>query len=130
VARTVVDSILKDPTKLTLGGEKKELSILFSDIRGFTTFSESLDPQELSQFLNLYFNKMTDEIFKAKGTLDKFIGDAVMAFFGAPLPNENTFQISIQHIFWCCIVYTTFLIDAFSGAGASVHPGKAQSRFF
>ena len=85
VAPSIVDSILKDPSKLTVGGEKKEVSILFSDIRGFTTFSENLDAKRLSTFLNEYLGVMTDLVFENDGTLDKYIGDAVMAFWGAPV---------------------------------------------
>jgi adenylate cyclase len=85
VAPTVVDSILKDPAKLSVGGTRRELSILFSDIRGFTTFSEKMDAVALSKFLNEYLGVMTDLVFKHGGTLDKYIGDAVMAFWGAPL---------------------------------------------
>jgi adenylate cyclase len=85
VSPAIIDSILEDPTKLTLGGEKKELTILFSDIRSFTTFSEKMDAKVLAQFLNEYLGKMTDIVFETSGTLDKYIGDAVMAFWGAPL---------------------------------------------
>ncbi len=85
VAPAIVDSILKDPTKLSVGGEKRNLTILFSDIRGFTTFSETLDAKKLAQFLNDYLGIMTDIVFDNEGTLDKYIGDAVMAFWGAPL---------------------------------------------
>ena len=85
VAPAVVDSIVKDPDSLSLGGEKKEITILFSDIRGFTTLSEKMDPKMLSKFLNDYLGEMTDIIFNTKGTLDKYIGDAVMAFWGAPV---------------------------------------------
>jgi adenylate cyclase len=85
VAPAVVDSILADPTKLTLGGHKKDLTILFSDIRGFTTFSEKMDAKELAAFLNEYLGTMTDIVFDTGGTLDKYIGDAVMAFWGAPV---------------------------------------------
>ncbi|MCC7442846.1 MAG: adenylate/guanylate cyclase domain-containing protein [Bdellovibrionales bacterium] len=84
VAPSIVDSMLKDPTKLTVGGEKKDLTIIFSDIRGFTTFSERMDPKSLSHFLNEYLGQMTEIIFECEGTLDKYIGDAVMAFWGAP----------------------------------------------
>jgi adenylate cyclase len=89
VAPVIVDSILKDPTKLSLGGEKKELTILFSDIRGFTTFSEAMDAKKLSQFLNDYLGIMTKLVFANQGTLDKYIGDAVMAFWGAPLDQPD-----------------------------------------
>jgi adenylate cyclase len=85
VAPAIVDSILKDPTKLSVGGDKKELTILFSDIRGFTTFSEQMDAKQLTHFLNDYLGIMTDIVFECGGTLDKYIGDAVMAFWGAPL---------------------------------------------
>ncbi|MGK5083672.1 adenylate/guanylate cyclase domain-containing protein [Bdellovibrionota bacterium FG-1] len=85
VAPAVVDSILKDPAKLTVGGEKRDLTIMFSDIRSFTTFSERLDAKVLAQFLNDYLGIMTKIVFANNGTLDKYIGDAIMAFWGAPL---------------------------------------------
>ncbi|MBC7397595.1 MAG: adenylate/guanylate cyclase domain-containing protein [Bdellovibrionales bacterium] len=85
LAPQVVDLVLKDPSKLTVGGERKAITILFSDLRGFTTFSENMDPKTLSQFLNEYLSEMTEIIFEYEGTLDKYIGDAVMAFWGAPL---------------------------------------------
>ncbi|MGK5087441.1 adenylate/guanylate cyclase domain-containing protein [Bdellovibrionota bacterium FG-2] len=85
VSPDIVDEILKDPTKLSLGGEKRDLTIMFSDIRGFTTFSEKLDAKTLASFLNHYLGIMTNLVFANQGTLDKYIGDAVMAFWGAPL---------------------------------------------
>jgi adenylate cyclase len=85
VAPAIVDSILKDPSKLTLGGERRDLTVMFSDVRGFTTFSERMDAKALSQFLNDYLGIMTKIVFANDGTLDKYIGDAVMAFWGAPL---------------------------------------------
>lgn len=86
---SVVNEILKDPSKLKLGGDKKHLSVLFSDIRGFTTISEKLTPEELVQLLNEYLTAMTDIVFKYDGLLDKYIGDAVMAVFGAPLEQPD-----------------------------------------
>ena len=85
VAPAIVDSILKDPTKLTVGGVKKDVTILFSDIRSFTSFSEQMDAKALANFLNDYLGIMTEIVFENEGTLDKYIGDAVMAFWGAPL---------------------------------------------
>jgi len=85
VSPDLVKQIEKDPDKLILGGEQRELSILFSDIRGFTTVSESLTPPELVKLLNEYLSPMTRIVLEEKGTLDKFIGDAVMAIFNAPL---------------------------------------------
>jgi adenylate cyclase len=92
VAPAVVDAILKDPAKLSVGGEKKDLTILFSDIRGFTTFSEKMDAKALSAFLNEYLGIMTEVIFANQGTLDKYIGDAIMAFWGAPLDQADHAQ--------------------------------------
>jgi len=85
VSPDLVREIEKNPDKLVLGGEQREISILFSDIRGFTTVSESLTPPELVTLLNEYLSPMTRIVLEEKGTLDKFIGDAVMAIFNAPL---------------------------------------------
>lgn len=85
VSPDLVKEIEKNPDKLVLGGEQREISILFSDIRGFTTVSESLTPPELVKLLNEYLSPMTRIVLNEKGTLDKFIGDAVMAIFNAPL---------------------------------------------
>jgi adenylate cyclase len=86
----VIELIEKDPEKyIRTGGEMKELTILFSDIRGFTTISEKLTPDELVQLLNEYFGQMTEIVFATNGTLDKYIGDAIMAFWGSPYPQED-----------------------------------------
>lgn len=85
----VLEDLLKDPTRVKLGGEEREVTIFFSDIRGFTTLSEGMSPQELTHFLNRYLTRMTDIILKKKGVVDKYIGDAIMAFWGAPLENKN-----------------------------------------
>ncbi len=89
LAPSVVNMVLESPEKLAVGGERRDLSVLFSDLRGFTSMSEGMDPKRLSQFLNEYLSEMTDEVFHEGGTLDKYIGDAVMAFWGAPLPMEK-----------------------------------------
>ncbi|MEN9337912.1 MAG: hypothetical protein RIQ41_226 [Candidatus Parcubacteria bacterium] len=89
VHKDVLQEILASGKDITLGGERKELSILFSDIRGFTTLSESLSPENLTKVLNEYFSAMTPHILEEKGTIDKFIGDAIMAFWNAPLTVEH-----------------------------------------
>jgi class 3 adenylate cyclase/CHASE2 domain-containing sensor protein len=82
----VVDDLMADPTRLKLGGEKRVLSILFSDLAGFTSMSEVLPPEQLVSILNEYLEEMSDIVFDEGGTLDKYIGDAVMALWGAPVP--------------------------------------------
>jgi adenylate cyclase len=90
VAPSIINLIEKDPKKyLRTGGEMRELSIMFSDIRSFTTISEGMSPDDLVHFLNEYLGEMTDIIFKRWGTLDKYIGDAVMAFWGSPYPQDD-----------------------------------------
>lgn len=85
VSYQVVDRLLKEPELVRLGGEKKELTVLFSDIRGFTTISEKLEPEEVVRLLNEYLTAMTRVVFKYDGVLDKYMGDAIMAFYGAPI---------------------------------------------
>lgn len=85
VSKAVVEEIVKSPERLSLSGEEREVSILFSDIRSFTSMSEKLHPNQVSELLHAYFTPMTAEITATNGTLDKFIGDAIMAFWNAPL---------------------------------------------
>lgn len=87
VNASVVEQLLRYPPEL--GGVDRELTVLFSDIRGFTSLSESLTPQELVELLNEYLTVMTDIILEEDGTLDKYIGDAIMCFWGAPRVQEN-----------------------------------------
>lgn len=89
VSPEIVEQIAKDPGNLQLGGEKKVLTVLFSDLRGFTSYSEKLDPQQLVAVLNNYLSAMSNIIFQHKGTIDKFIGDAIMAIFGAPIVQKD-----------------------------------------
>jgi adenylate cyclase len=81
----VIDQVLQDPDRLKTGGEKKVCTVYFSDVRGFTSISEKLKPEELSSYMNYYFTPMANRILDTGGCLDKFIGDAIMAFWGAPL---------------------------------------------
>ncbi len=85
----VVDILVKDPSKLTLGGEQREMTAFFSDVAGFSTISEKLTPTELVQLLNEYLTAMCDIITRYDGTVDKFEGDAIIAFWGAPLDQPN-----------------------------------------
>lgn len=85
VSPRVIDRILADPSNLSLGGERRELTIFFSDIQGFTTISERMEPAKLVQFLNRYLTEMTEVILSSGGTLDKYEGDAIIAFWNAPL---------------------------------------------
>lgn len=87
VSPDVVTEILDKPPEL--GGVDKDLTVFFSDIRGFTTLSESMSPQELVNHLNIYLTAMTDTILEYRGTLDKYVGDEIMCFWGAPLPQED-----------------------------------------
>lgn len=85
VNKDVVRQIMKDPKMLELGGSKKNITVFFSDIAGFTTVSEKMEPNELVKFLNEYLQEMTEVILKYQGTLDKYEGDAIMAFWNAPI---------------------------------------------
>ncbi len=82
----VINEILDDPTRLRLGGEKRELTAMFTDVKGFSTISEALDPEELVKLLNRYLSEMSDIVLQLQGTIDKFEGDAIISFFGAPIP--------------------------------------------
>ncbi len=96
VSKDVLEEILKNPGKVQLGGEEKEITVFFSDIRGFTTLSEKTTPTELVRILNWYFTEMSDEILKNGGVLDKYIGDAIMAFWGAPIDDPEQADYAIK----------------------------------
>ncbi len=96
ISKELVNELLKYPDKLKLGGEKKSISILFLDIRDFTTISENLTPEELVGLLNRFFGPITDIILKNKGMLDKYIGDAIMALFNVPVDLENHAEAAIK----------------------------------
>ncbi len=89
VTKSVVDELLANPEKIKLGGEKKNCTVMFSDVAGFTTISEKLTPEALVSLLNDYLTQMTNIVFKYDGMLDKYEGDAIMAVFGAPVSHGN-----------------------------------------
>lgn len=89
LAPSIVNELLKNPEKVRLGGEKKNITVFFSDVRDFTSISEKLTPEQLTVCLNKYMTMMTDTLFEHKGTLDKYIGDAMVAYWGAPVPLDN-----------------------------------------
>ncbi|MDD5437703.1 MAG: adenylate/guanylate cyclase domain-containing protein [Patescibacteria group bacterium] len=96
VTESVVESILSDPSKLKLGGERRKMTVLFSDIRGFTSISEGLNPEKLVEIMNKYLSRMTAEVFKHEGVLDKYIGDAVMAFWNAPFDQPDHAKRAVE----------------------------------
>ncbi len=94
-----IDKMLESPDEVSMDGERKVMSVLFSDIRSFTTISEKLSANELKQLLNRYFDPITESIFLHQGTIDKYVGDMVMAFWGAPLDDEKHAQHSVETAF-------------------------------
>lgn len=96
VPKAVVDQMLATGEEVKLGGERMDISLIFVDIRGFTTLSEKLEPEQVIQFLNEYLDVCTKAIFKFNGTLDKFIGDGVMAIFGAPIRFDNHAEMAVR----------------------------------
>ena len=99
VSPSIVAEVLADPENIELGGKKMNLTVMFSDVRGFTTISEKLDPRALADLLNGYLTPMTQLVFKNKGTLDKYMGDAIMAFWGAPI----SFSDHAEHACRCAL---------------------------
>ena len=100
VSGPVVDRILAEPARAKLGGERKVLTVLFSDIRGFSLFAETMAPEDLAAFLGEYLTPMTELVLASGGTLDKYIGDAVMAIWGAPIDDaahaEHACEVALQ----------------------------------
>jgi adenylate cyclase len=96
LSKDVYEQVLKNPALAELGGSRRVMSVLFSDVRGFTTLSERGDPEALVLQLNEYFSRMVEIVFEHRGTLDKFVGDMVMALFGAPLDDEDHADHAVQ----------------------------------
>ncbi len=92
VAEHVVEEMIKDPTRLRLGGEEKILTVVFSDLEGFTTYSERHSAHEMTEMLAEYYNRVTEQVFLHRGTLKEYVGDELLAFFGAPLDDPQHAQ--------------------------------------
>ncbi len=89
LAPAAIDRLVTDPSQLRLGGEMRTMTFMFSDIRGFTTISEKLEPEQLTQFINNFLTPMTNAILETGGTIDKYMGDCIMAFWNAPLDDPD-----------------------------------------
>ena len=96
VSPAVVDEIIADPQMLKLGGDRRELTLLFTDLAGFTSISEALPAEDVAKILNRHLGEMTEIVIGHKGTVDKFIGDAVMAFWGAPIPDPDQSRHALE----------------------------------
>ena len=96
VTKQVVDLILDNPESIILDGEEREATVLFADIRSFTSLSEKMEPKELVQMLREYFTLLVEAVFAFQGTVDKFIGDSIMAIFGAPSPQSNHAERAVR----------------------------------
>ncbi|MEI6205257.1 MAG: CHASE2 domain-containing protein [Desulfuromonadales bacterium] len=96
VTERLVDEMIHHPEMARLGGEKREVTVLFSDVQGFTTYSENHQPEEVVAILNEYLGAMTDIVLKWEGILDKFIGDAIVVFWGAPMKQDDHAERAVR----------------------------------
>ncbi|SRR5579883_3476323 len=96
MTQELAEQLLENPDAAKMGGDRKDVTVLFSDIRSYTTLTESLEAEAVVDMLNKYFESMVDAVFQHKGTLDKYIGDAIMAVFGSPLPLDDHAWMAVQ----------------------------------
>ena len=96
VPKELVDEMSKNPGEYSMKGESREMTVLFSDVRDFTSISEGLTPEGLKDLMNTYLTAMTEHVQRQRGTIDKYIGDAIMAFWGAPLPDADHAKHALQ----------------------------------
>lgn len=114
VPRDVYEQLMADPDRAALGGKRRMMTVLFSDVRGFTAMSEKATPEEVVGQLNEYFSRMVDVLFAHQGTLDKFVGDMVMGLFGAPLDDPDHAEHAVQ-----AALAMTRALDDLNGAWAA-----------
>ncbi len=117
----VIEKILQDPAKLELGGERRELTIFFSDLQGFSSISERLDPHSLTTLLNDYLSDMTDIILEEGGTLDKYEGDAIIAFWNAPADQPDHARRACRAAIRCQMKLEERRDEFLQRTGASLH---------
>ena len=98
LAPDMVDALIADPDKLTLGGEKRKMTIMFCDVRGFTAISEALKdrPEVLAEVINTLLTELTNDILDSGGTIDKYMGDCIMAFWNAPVENPKHAELAVE----------------------------------
>src|SRR3990172_5912662 len=129
VSEEVVEELLKYPGEIPLGGKRVEVTILFADIRGFTALSEKRDPRQVVSILNSYFALLANIILKNKGTLDKYIGDGLLAFFGAPIAREEHAEMAvnsaIEMIPMLDVLNKELMLDVPLRIGIGIHSGEA-----
>ncbi len=117
----VIEELVQHPERLKLGGELRELSIFFSDVKGFTSISERLNPQELTALLNDYLTAMTDIIYAHGGTVDKYEGDAIIAFWNAPLAQKDHAILAVHTALECQAKLTEKNPEYHEQIGAELH---------
>ncbi|MCX7027367.1 MAG: adenylate/guanylate cyclase domain-containing protein [Spirochaetes bacterium] len=128
---TVIDQLVRNPNRLSLGGEERVMTLFFSDVRGFSSISESMSPDRLAEFMNLYLSTITQAILDEGGTVDKYIGDAVVAFWNAPLEQPDHAARAVRAALACGPAIEAAK-EAFTALGAGLpftriglHTGKA-----
>ncbi len=131
VSKELLSEIMHNPGSLRLGGERRNITVLFSDIRDFTSIAEHVSPEKLVEFLHVFFNAMTSVIHSHHGVVDKFIGDAIMAIFGAPVPSNDHARNAVSSGIGMMKALTELgrhserILGTGIGIGIGIHTGEA-----